>query len=527
MPPAEQVDIGKLKDRYVLDTSYTWGFYSGQSPALINYAARLNGIETRPVEEPFTYLELGCGNGLTACVLADALPQGEFYAVDLNPEHIDNGKGIADEAGLENLNFIRGAFEDLVSEKFPEFDYIVLHGVYSWVSDEVRRDIVTVIRKYLKPGGLVYVSYNALPGWAPLMPLREIMLSYGALHGGTSLDRAAEGLRYLTFLRERKAAYFERNPGTGQMLDMLLKQDLRYLAHEYLNESWHPLYFSQVATEMAGADLSFCGSADIARNYLDLTIPEEFQPLLRTANNDLVRETHKSLILNERFRSDLFCRKANFVPQDDRSRLFANSIFGCQVPDTDIKREVKVGDRLVGYSGKIYEDLIPSAAGGTRSATELAHLPALENYGADSVIRALNHLVAGGQFSAFAQRARESKPEALDNFRICSDFNRTVLKRRLLSDGHCPLASPVLGNGLVVGLTVGLLLLAWEEVGAERASERACELVSQSGRNLLHDGQPVVDPAKRQTLLENDQRNLRERLLPFFAAAGIIAARGE
>ena len=143
-----------MKDHPVIDKPYTWYYHRGQSPIRINYVARLKGVNTKPHTDPFTYLELGCGNGVTANALAASFPRGEFVAADMNPEHIDNAVSLADKGGLSNVRFINKRFEEIYNEDLPSFDYITLHGVYSWVSADVRREIRDIIDKFLAPGGL-------------------------------------------------------------------------------------------------------------------------------------------------------------------------------------------------------------------------------------------------------------------------------------------------------------------------------------------------------------------------------------
>ena len=165
-------------------------------------------------------------------------------------------------------------------------------------------------------------GYNALPGWASQMPLRQIMLSHTSGMKGGSLAKAAEGLKYLKLLRDNGATYFKRNPDAGSALERLLKSDLRYVVHEFFNESWQPQYFSEVATEMAQAGLNYCGSTTYSRNYSDLSMPKKFRELLGKAETPLDREIQKSLILNERFRADVFFRGSEFATQEEREQLF-------------------------------------------------------------------------------------------------------------------------------------------------------------------------------------------------------------
>ena len=517
--------MAELKDNYVLDTPYTWGFYEAQSPTRIAYAGRLNGVAAKPIGEPFTYCELGCGNGLTSNVLAASLPHGEFYAVDLNPEHVANGRRIAEKGGLSNVTFIQSSFEDLLSEDLPQFDYITLQGVYSWVSAEVRGDLVKLIDKFLKPGGLVYNGYNALPGWASQMPLRQIMLSHTSGLKGGSLAKAAAGLRYLKLLRDNGATYFKRNPDAGSALDRLLKSDLRYVVHEFFNESWQPQYFSEVAAEMAQADLNYCGTTTYSKNYSDLCLPKKFRELLGKTESAFDRETHKSLILNERFRADVFFRGSEITPQAEREHLFDDMIIGALVREEDVKRAVQLGGITISYTGNVYNDLVPALVEGKNTVAGVVALPEFQGRETSVITKAINNFVAGGQFQPFVRTGRVSDPDPAGNFRILSDFNRLMLEERLLEDNRCVLASEVLGNGVAIGLVRGLLLCGIDAVGPDGAVDHACARLKKSGKFLRKDGKAMSEDACREAI-NAEAVPFFERLVPVLHRLGIVEECG-
>jgi SAM-dependent methyltransferase len=290
---------------YITDVAYTDHYYSQLAPVLLAYAAALNGFVPPPIRN-FDYCEIGCGNGLSLNLHAAANADGRFVGIDLNPEHIVNARAFADDGGLTNVRYLALGVAEAQAENLPQFDYITLHGVYAWVSEGVRAQIVEFIRKQLKPGGLVMVSYNALPGWASLGPLREMMLNYTAgMPGMNSIERARHGLNYAKFMADKNGAYFAQNPDAVKQLDELFKQDLRYVAHEFFNDFWNPMYFSQVAREMMGAELMFCGNVPVEQNYVELTVPAEFHEMFKTAPSRNAVELNKDFARNTRFRNDV------------------------------------------------------------------------------------------------------------------------------------------------------------------------------------------------------------------------------
>jgi SAM-dependent methyltransferase len=171
---------------YVLDTPYADTFFRELSPAWLNYVAAVNGVPPRPVEGAFTYLELGCGFGSSAVINAAAFPGADVHACDFNPAHIARGRHYADTLGVRNITFHQDAFDALGARELPASDFIALHGVYSWVDADARAAVRRLIDRLLKPGGLVYVSYNALPGWSHELPLRKLLVELASTAPGTT-----------------------------------------------------------------------------------------------------------------------------------------------------------------------------------------------------------------------------------------------------------------------------------------------------------------------------------------------------
>jgi predicted O-methyltransferase YrrM len=145
---------------YESDIEYTSGYYREQEPDFLNLCALNHGIAPVNLEKGFTYCELGCGFGMTSLIMAANYPQGKFYAIDFNPSHIARARSLATQAGLDNIVFLEKSFAQIVQEPglLPECDFISLHGIFTWVSDENRQYIIDICTRHLKAGGMVYLS---------------------------------------------------------------------------------------------------------------------------------------------------------------------------------------------------------------------------------------------------------------------------------------------------------------------------------------------------------------------------------
>src|SRR3972149_9351128 len=131
-------------------------------PAQVGALARLSGMRPAAAER-CRVLELGCGDGANLVPMAYGLPGSEFIGIDLSVRQAETATDLARQLGLKNVRFVAMDIRDMASLAGP-FDYILSHGVFSWVPDDVRSAILAGCRDLLSPQGVAFVSYNALPG---------------------------------------------------------------------------------------------------------------------------------------------------------------------------------------------------------------------------------------------------------------------------------------------------------------------------------------------------------------------------
>ena len=190
---------------YVTDVPYVYGFKPMLAPAWLDLVAVIGGVAPPARDGGFAWCDLGCGQGVSAAILAATHPAGSFYGIDAMPAHIEHAARLAAEADAPNAEFHTADFDAARALPLPRFDYIVAHGVYSWVDRPVRAQLRRLIDGHLKSGGLVYVSYNALPGWTGDLPFQHLARELAADLPGDSAARFAGAAATLGKLVHRGA----------------------------------------------------------------------------------------------------------------------------------------------------------------------------------------------------------------------------------------------------------------------------------------------------------------------------------
>ncbi|MDR3529352.1 MAG: class I SAM-dependent methyltransferase, partial [Rhodopila sp.] len=311
-------------DGYVTDVIYTRHAHREMTPAWLAITSLLLGHRPPDLSQPFRYADLGCGHGLTATIVAATCPHAEVWAFDFNPAHVESGRRLASSAGLTNLHFQEASFADLAAlppAGLPEFDFIACHGVVSWISAENRSNLMAIIGRRLRPGGLAYLSYNVATGWASLVPMRTLMRSLMLSSQGRSDQVAAGVLDYLDILKKSGARFFGANPTVEPRLAEIRKQDPRYIAHEFLNADWQPLMFAEMAAAMEGAKCTYIGSATLTDNIDPVSVPQTMMSLVAEASNLVLRETLRDFGLAQTFRRDVYRRGVLPMAAPEQGRL--------------------------------------------------------------------------------------------------------------------------------------------------------------------------------------------------------------
>ncbi len=317
---------------YVTDVPYVRAFIHEVAPAWLDHVAVISGVAPPARTEGFAWCDLGCGQGVTAAMLAAMNPAGQFHGIDAMPEHIDHGRRLAAEAGVANVSFHAADFAVAGDLALPQFDYIVAHGVYSWVGPDVRADMRSFIDRHLAPGGLVYLSYNAMPGRAADLPFQRLVRAVGRICAGDSTERVAAALKIVASLLELKAPALVASP----MLAVIREHEDRfgssYLAHEYMGQHWDPLFVTEVRADMATIGLAPVGSATLVENHDSFVLGRGAREALAAIGDENVRELARDFLIDQFFRRDIFAREGGRLDEHEQRARLLGSAFALTRP---------------------------------------------------------------------------------------------------------------------------------------------------------------------------------------------------
>ncbi len=285
---------------------YTSYPYPRTHPDRLAALATLFGLSPAPPRTA-RVLELGCAGGGNLVPMAEALPQAQFVGVDLSATQIEQARSFAAAAGVRNLALHHASILD-VDASFGEFDYVLCHGVYSWVPPPVQQAILSVCRERMRPDGIAYVSYNTYPGWH----MRELVRDMMRWHTRTIAEpraKVAQARALVDFLAD--ASQQEAGPYA-----LLLRKELAllgrtgddYLFHEHLEDCNAPVYFHEFVERIDRHGLRYLCESD-----LHTMLPRELAPEIRATLDrvapDLVHmEQYLDFVRNRQFRASLLCQ---------------------------------------------------------------------------------------------------------------------------------------------------------------------------------------------------------------------------
>jgi hypothetical protein len=503
---------------YVADIGYTFGYYQELNPLRARLAFLNKGLVCPNVG---VACELGFGQGLSTNIHA-AASTTQWYGTDFNPSQAGLAPELAAISGAD-VSLYADSFADFCNRSdLPDFDCISLHGVWSWISDENRQIIVNFISKKLKVGGLLYISYNTLPGWAAFAPMRHLMTQHAEIIGseGSGIVNRIDGATsFAEKLLATNPTYLKANPLVSERLDILKGQPSQYLAHEYFNRDWLPMHFASTAQWLESAKVSYACSAHYMDDNESINLTPEQQEFLNTIPDKLLRESTRDFMVNQVFRRDYWIKGIRKLPNLEQLEGIRKESIILQTPRSEVALTVKDGGREINLNAEIYNPILDILA--DHKVVSLAELESklnAEDISLAKIVQAAMVLADCGHL--FVAQNKENLTEV----KAQSDKLNAHIQQRARSNEEVRyLASPVTGGGIAISRFHQLFLLALQAGKKTPAglAESAWAVLNDQGERLVENGKLVESEAENISKLTSQAEIFKEKGLPVLKALQI------
>lgn len=502
---------------YVADIDYTYGYYLELNPQRVKLAF-LNAGLLAP--EFGTACELGFGQGLSANMHA-AASVCSWHGTDFNPAQAGFAQELASVSGA-NTHLYDESFAEFSERDLPEFDFIGLHGIWSWISDENRGFIIEFIRKKLKVGGVVYISYNTLPGWSTFAPMRHLMTEHAEVIGADGVgivSRIDGALDFTEKLLATNPLFARANPLINDKIKQIKGQNRHYLAHEYFNRDWHPMHFATMAKWMESAKLTYACSA----NYLDfveaVNLTSEQQAFLADIHDPMFKQTIRDFMVNQQFRKDYWVKGARKITPLEQAKALREQRFIMTVhrPNITLKVTGALGEGTL--SDAVYTPILDLMADYKfRSLEQIEQSVAPKGVSFTQLMQAILVLCGNGTVCAIQDDAVILKAK-----KYTDKLNIHLMLKARSNNEISYLVSPVTGGGINVNRFHQLFVLALQQ-GRKKPADWAdyvSQILNFQQQKIMKDGTPIESNEAQITELTIQANEFALKQLPILKALQI------
>ncbi len=504
---------------YVADIGYTHGCYTELNPKYAEFAFLSKGLVFPKVR---TACELGFGQGLST-LIHSACSDTAWYGTDFNPSQAAAAADIAAHAGLE-VNISDDSFSEYLSRTdLPKFDFIGLHGVWSWVSAENQKAIVDFVRQKLNLGGVLYVSYNTLPGWSTFEPVRHLMDQYARnmVPKAQGINqRVSESVKFIGKLIEADSTFVKANPVIKERVEKLEKANVNYLAHEYFNKDWSPTHFAHFAEALQPAKLSYACPAGYKDHIDSLALSEKQREFLAGLKDEHFRQSAIDFLTNKGFRREYWVKGPRVMPMNEQVECFKSKTLILMKHPEEIKLIIESSVGEVGLKEEVYSPIIEIFAKEIRiSVRQLAELLKDKKIDDRTLFQAVTIMLSKGDIgiSALESEIAEARPRSQQLNRILVESAKTGSEIRTL-------ASPVFSGGVGINRLEQLMLLASSE-GAGKKDELVGAVwgyLQQANQKLVKEGVRLESEADYIEHLNELTSQFLDKRLPILKRAELL-----
>jgi SAM-dependent methyltransferase len=505
---------------YVADIGYTYGYYTELNPLRIKMAFLNAGLVFPDVGRA---CELGFGQGMSVNLHA-AASTVEWHGTDFNPSQAGFAQELASASGAKIQLHDQAFAEFCARADLPDFDSIGLHGIWTWVSDENRAIIVDFIRRKLKVGGVLYVSYNTQPGWASMVPVRDLLTEYNDVMGAPGKGIAArigDSLDFVSKLFTTNPAFSRINPQVVERLNKMKDQNRNYVAHEYFNRDWLPMSFADMGRWLEPAKLSYACSTHYLDHIDNINFTDNQRALMSEISDPMFKETVRDFMVNQQFRRDYWVKGSRKLVPFEQAELLREQRVILAIPRVDASLKVMGSMGEAALQESVYLPILDVMADyKPRTIAKLEQQLAEHKITFAQLAQAVFVLLGANTLQAVQDEVaiNKSRPQTDKlNLHICK-----VARAR----GEINyLASPVTGGAFAVSRVHQLFLLA-RGVGRKTPAEWgkfAADVFSQQNQRILKDGKMVESAEEELAELTRQAEQFAEKTLPVLRGGGIVS----
>ena len=444
------------------------------SPLYIDFALLRAGYKPPQSDSSLTYCDLGCGYGYNLIILASCYPDITFYGVDFNAEHIASAQNLVKVAGLENVHFYDTSIESFAEVDLPNFDYIVLNGMWSWVDHDVRQHIRNIIFDNLSTSGAVYVNYNSQPGCSAQHPLRELYKKLYHQYSGTPGARIEATLSLIDKLITKDPAYFKNYPSALERHKGYANLSPSEFAHEFLNQTWESYYFSDVSNFFEELNLSYAASALLDDIGKTTEFERHYKDVFGNLFTERDQEQMKDYVFNTALRKDIFLKgKVKYSPIELEKELYQTTI-NLYGTSKNLPCEFGLHGTSYQFDQNCHTQLIRTLQRRPCSLGELRNLKYLDSMDYKSFLHFISCLIDAGQVCLH----RNMDSISIYTPETTSRLNKAILEHALSDQGYHYLAAPEFGCGVKCSELDQVFLQALQE-GEDLLSDKVKLMLKQ------------------------------------------------
>ena len=504
---------------YVADIDYTYGYYSALNPLRAKFAFLNQGLV---FPEVGAACELGFGQGLSTNIHA-AASVTQWHGTDFNPSQAGFAQELAAASGA-SAKLYDEAFSDFaLRDDLPDFDFIGLHGIWSWISNENRAVIVDFIRRKLKVGGVLYISYNTLPGWAAFAPVRHLMTEHAQIlgsEGGGIVSRIDGAIDFTEKLLATNPAFSRSTPQVAERLKTMKEHNRQYLAHEYFNRDWHPMHFGTMADMLEGAKLQYACSAHYLNHIDNVNLTADQQTFLQEIPDRNFSQSVRDFMVNEQFRRDYWVKGARTLSSLEQLEALREQQVLLISPRENVSLKTNGALGEVTMSEAIYNPILNLLADHKiRSLGQIEEQLKTSSISVQNIIQSCMVLIGTGDLALVQNRELTEKVKQQSQ-----RLNAYLCKKARSSNDSSYLASPVTGEGFATGRIRQLFVTCINQgkVLPEEWAEYALQVLNLQNQKLIKNGKTLDLDEENLAELTAEAKEFKDKWVPILQALQII-----